>query len=217
MKEKKLNYNYMSMEGSKSKKIENKKQEKGFFIELIKTVLLALLIVTPIKMFIIQPFFVHGASMQPNFHDGDYLIVKEFGYKTTAIAAGDKNILTVKPFKKVKRGNVVVFRNPNNQSQFFIKRIIGLPGEKVVIANGKIKIYNDENKSGFILEEKTYLPANIFTGRSRNFNLNKGEYVVLGDNRNNSSDSRYWGVLDENLIIGKVLLRAWPVRDFKVY
>ncbi len=198
-------------------KIENRKQEKGFFIELIKTVFLALLIVAPIKMFIIQPFFVHGASMQPNFHDGDYLIVKELGYKTTAIAAGDKKIVTVKPFKKLKREDVVVFRNPNNQSQFFIKRVIGLPGERVVIANGKIKIYNEENKSGFVLDEKTYLPANIFTGRSRDFNLKSGEYVVLGDNRNNSSDSRYWGILNEDLIIGKVMLRAWPVQDLKIF
>ncbi len=207
----------MTTKKNKDIKIEDEKQEKGFFIELIKTIFLALLIVTPIKMFIIQPFFVHGASMQPNFHDGDYLIVKEFGYKTTAIAAGNKNILTVKPFEEVKRGDVIVFRNPNNQSQFFIKRVIGLPGERVVIANGKIKIYNNKNKSGFVLDEKTYLPANIFTGRSRNFNLKKGEYVVLGDNRNNSSDSRYWGILDRNLIVGKVLLRAWPIQDLKIF
>ncbi len=199
------------------KKSDVKKQEKGFFIELVKTVILALLIVTPIKMFIIQPFFVHGASMQPNFHDGDYLIVKEFGYKTTAIAAGNKNILTVKPFEKLKREDVVVFRNPRNQSQFFIKRVIGLPGEKVIIANGKIKIYNKENKSGFILDEKKYLPADIFTGHSKKFNLDENQYVVLGDNRSNSSDSRYWGVLNRDLIIGKVLLRAWPVNDLKIF
>jgi len=209
---------------SKKDQLENdenqmstKKQEKGFFIELVKTVILALLIVTPIKMFIIQPFFVHGASMQPNFHDGDYLIVKEFGYKTTAIAAGNKNILTVKPFEKLKREDVVVFRNPRNQSQFFIKRIIGLPGERVVIANGKIRIYNKDNKSGFILDEKEYLPADIFTGHSKDFNLEDNQYVVLGDNRNNSSDSRYWGVLNGDLIIGKVLLRAWPVKDLKIF
>ena len=196
---------------------DTKNQEKGFFVELVKTIVLALLIVAPIKMFIIQPFFVHGASMQPNFHDGDYLIVKEFGYKTTAIAAGNKSILTIKPFEKLRRGDVIVFRNPRNQSQFFIKRIVGLPGERVVIANGKIKIYNKDNKSGFILDEKKYLPSDVFTGHSRSFDLNNDQYVVLGDNRRNSSDSRYWGVLNGNLIIGKVLLRAWPINDLKIF
>ncbi len=204
-------------EENKRQETKNKNQEKGFFLELVKTVILAILIVTPIKMFIIQPFFVHGASMQPNFHDGDYLIVRELGYKTTAIAAGDKNIFTVKPFKKIKRGEVIVFRNPRNQSQFFIKRVIGLPGERVVISGGKIKIYNQENKDGFILNERQYLPANVPTGISRSFNLGNNQYVVLGDNRSNSSDSRYWGALDGDLIIGKVLLRAWPLNDFKIY
>ena len=132
------------------------KQSKGidFFVELFKTVALAILIVVPIKMFVMQPFFVQGASMEPNFHDGDYLIIREFGYKKTVVAAGDREFFTVNPFKDIDRGEVVVFRNPNNPSQFFIKRIIGLPGERVVIGNGVVRIYNDKSPEGFILSEK---------------------------------------------------------------
>jgi signal peptidase I len=189
----------------------------GFFAELIKTILLALLIVMPIKIFIMQPFFVQGQSMEPNFHDGEYLIVREFGYKTTAVAAGNKEFFKVRPFKEVKRGEVIVFRNPNNPSQFFIKRVIGLPGEKVVISDGKVRIYNKQHPKGFILDESQYLPKNYKTGHSRSFSLQEDEYVVLGDNRSNSSDSRYWGVLKKDLIIGKVSLRAWPFTNFKIF
>ena len=197
--------------------IDNQSKGINFFVELFKTVALAILIVVPIKMFIMQPFFVQGASMEPNFHDGDYLIVKEFGYKKTAVAAGSKKLFTVKPFKGVDRGEVIVFRNPNNTSQFFIKRIVGLPGERVVIGNGKIRIYNSQNKQGFILDEGEYLPANIKTAPSKTLIAKNDEYIVLGDNRGNSSDSRYWGALKADLIIGKVSLKAWPVGDLELY
>ncbi len=197
--------------------IDNQSKGINFFVELFKTVALAILIVVPIKMFIMQPFFVQGASMEPNFHDGDYLIVRELGYKKTVVAAGNKELFTVKPFKNVSRGEVVVFRNPNNPSQFFIKRIVGLPGERVVIGNGKVKIYNNQNQQGFILDEGEYLPANIKTAPSKTLIAKNDEYIVLGDNRGNSSDSRYWGALKEDLIIGKVSLRAWPIRDLEIY
>jgi signal peptidase I len=186
-------------------------------MDLFKTIALAILIVVPVKVFIMQPFFVQGASMEPNFHDGDYLIVRELGYKKTVVAAGNKEFFTVKPFKNIDREEVVVFRNPNNPSQFFIKRIIGLSGERVVIGNGVVRIYNDESPEGFILDEKDYLPASVKTRPSKTIVAKDGEYVVLGDNRNNSSDSRYWGSLSADLIIGKVSLRAWPIRDFELY
>ena len=217
----------VNREAQKNKKNSQNKQKetcqkddltgRSFFWELVKTVVLAILIVAPIKIFIIQPFFVHGASMEPNFHDGDYLIVKELGYKTTVVEAGEKEFFTVKPYKNIKRGEVIVFRNPNNQKQFFIKRVIGLPGEKVVIAQGRVYIYNDEHPEGFLLDEKEYLPSKVFTSHPRTFQLKDNQYVVLGDNRGNSSDSRYWGILDGDLIIGKVSLRAWPLGSFKIF
>jgi len=197
--------------------VHNQSKSINFFVELFKTVILAILIVVPIKMFIMQPFFVDGASMEPNFHDGDYLIVKEFGYKKTVVAAGHKKIFTVTPFKNVDRGEVIVFRNPRNQNQFFIKRVVGLPGERVVIGNGKVRIYSKENPEGFTLKEGKYLPANVKTSPPKTIVAKDGEYVVFGDNRGNSSDSRYWGTLNSDLIIGRVSLRAWPIKDFKLY
>jgi signal peptidase I len=197
--------------------LDNQSKGISFFVELFKTVALAVLIVVPIKMFIVQPFFVQGASMEPNFHDGDYLIVKELGYKKTVVAAGSKELFTIKPFKDIDRGEVIVFRNPRNPSQFFIKRIIGLPGERVVIGNGKVRVYDKENKEGFMLDEGEYIPANVKTGPAKTIAAKDDEYVVFGDNRGNSSDSRYWGALKEDLIIGKVALRAWPAKDFELY
>lgn len=208
---------------SKNKEKNSVKEKKniatkqGMFFELLKTIIIAILIVVPLKMFILQPFFVSGSSMEPNFHDKDYLLVWELGYKKTVLAAGDTKFLTVKPFGEIKRGEVIVFRNPVNPSQFFIKRVIGLPGEKVVINQGRVIIYNQEHPHGLVLDEKEYLPQGVQTEHSRVFETKAGQYVVLGDNRGNSSDSRYWGVLDQDLIIGKVILRAWPFRDFKIF
>ncbi len=185
-----------------------------FFVEFIKVVVFALLVVVPIKLFIFQPFIVQGSSMEPNFHNREYLIVKEWGYKTTAIAAGNHKFFTVKSYKDIERGTVIVFRSPKNPDKFFIKRVIGLPNERVVISDGKITIFNDQNKEGFVLDESKYLPSGVKTGHPRSFDLGADEYVVLGDNRNNSSDSRYWGVLKKDLIIGKVVVRFWPFKMF---
>lgn len=202
---------------------DEEKQQKGgekgisFFVELVKIVLLALLIIVPIRTFIFQPFFVQGASMEPNFHDGEYLIVDELGYKKTVVAAGEKEFFTVNQFKKLKRGDPVVFRYPRNPKQFFIKRIIGLPGEKVHIKNGSVTIINKEHPEGLELNEQKYLPSHVETTGNEEFVLGDNEYVVLGDNRSHSSDSRTWGTVPGKLIVGKVLIRAWPFSKFSFY
>ena len=161
-----------------------------FFWEIIKIVILALLIVIPIRYFVFQPFVVKGNSMEPNFHQGDYLIVDEISYR----------------FNEPKRGDVIVFRYPRDTSQRFIKRIIGLPGETVKIEQGEINIINDvENR---ILDESGYGLKENYTD---NFvlSLSENEYFVLGDNRTASFDSRKWGGLSKNHIIGKVILKTW--------
>jgi len=165
-----------------------------FFIwEITKIVVIALVIVIPIRYFIFQPFYVKGASMEPNFNDGDYLIVDEITYR----------------FKAPQRGEVIVFRYPNDPSQRYIKRIIGLPGETIEVEQGKVMIYNNEGKE-VTLEEAAYLPADIFTPGDMRIVLNESEYFVLGDNRTASSDSRRWGPLPRQNIIGRALIRAWP-------
>lgn len=137
--------------------------------------------------------------MEPNFEGGDYLIVDEISYRLRSPA----------------RGEVIVFKNPQNQSQRFIKRIIGLPGETVEFKAGRIMISEDSEK--FVpLDELAYLPISTQTN-PRMFEiitLNKDEYFVLGDNRLNSSDSRVFGSLPRENIVGRVVFRAWPFTAF---
>jgi signal peptidase I len=159
-----------------------------FLFETLKIVIIALVIVVPIRYFIFQPFFVKGASMEPNFDDGQYLIIDELSYH----------------FREPQRGEVIVFKYPYNPSQRYIKRIIGLPGETIEIKDGQVLI------NGQILDESNYLPEGTVTSGLIKTNLGEKEYFVLGDNRLASSDSRRWGVLPRENIIGRVYLRAWP-------
>jgi len=172
-----------------------------FLFEVVKITVLTLAIILPIRYFLMQPFFVKGASMEPNFEDGQYLIIDEISYR----------------FRAVERGEVVVFHYPVDPSQYYIKRIIGLPGETVEVIDGRVKIYNDANKLGFVLDESSYLPPSIATYGEQKTVLNSGEYFVMGDNRQASYDSRRWGVLPAKDLIGRAWLRAWPPRSAKAF
>jgi len=183
----------------------------SFIWEVVKVFVWALIIIIPIRVFLFQPFFVQGSSMVPNFEDGDYLIINELGYKQTDIGFGNFNIFTVKSFKNFERGDAVVFRYPVQPETFFIKRVIGLPGERVKIENSRITIYNNQNPDGLILDEQKYLAKNVITTEAVNMQLKDGEYFVMGDNRTASYDSRKWGPVPEKDIVGKVLIRAWPI------
>ncbi|PIP17066.1 MAG: signal peptidase I [Candidatus Portnoybacteria bacterium CG23_combo_of_CG06-09_8_20_14_all_37_13] len=157
--------------------------KSNFWKEFIKALIISVVLAFAIRYFLVQPFKVQGASMEPSFYANDYLIVDEFTPR----------------FATYQRGDIVVFKH---NSSFYIKRIIGLPGEKIEIKDNKIYI-ND-----LILNE-TYLIEN--TSGSININLQEDEYFVLGDNRDASSDSRSWGILDKSLIIGRVWLRLLPL------
>jgi len=163
-----------------------------FIWDISKIVIIALLIVVPIRYFVFQPFFVRGQSMEPNFYQGDYLIIDELSYQ----------------FRAPQRGEVIVFKYPQDPSQRYIKRIIGLPGEIITIQGGKVFISQDGVNQP--LEEIGYLLQVVQTSGDMQTILNKEEYFVLGDNRSLSADSRRWGALPEENIIGRVFLRAWP-------
>ncbi|MFA5355656.1 MAG: signal peptidase I [Candidatus Paceibacterota bacterium] len=169
----------------------------AFIWEVLKIVVIALLIVLPIRYFLFQPFFVNGQSMEPNFEDGDYLIVDELSYRMRA----------------PERGEVVVFNYPHDPTQRYIKRIIGLPGETLEIVNGKIYVLSNGNEEYNELDESSYL-STAYTSGSLTVELGESEYFVLGDNRAASSDSRKWGNLPKENIIGRVYLRAWPIASF---
>jgi len=193
----------------------------GIIWELVKMVFWVVVIIVPLRVFLIQPFFVQGASMEPNFEDKEYLIINELGYKTTDVGFtyGEKEIdfFTAKAFKEFQRGDVVVFRYPKNPSVYYIKRVIGLPGEKIEIKDKKVRIYNAENPEGFVLDESSYLSAGEETSGDQIVQLSGAEYFVLGDNRNYSSDSRSWGPVPEYDVVGKVLLRAWPFKKAQLF
>lgn len=172
----------------------------GFVIELVQVIAISLAIIVPVRYFLIQPFYVKGASMEPNFYDHEYLIIDELSYR----------------FHPPERGDIVVFRYPNDPKQFFIKRVIGLPGETVEVADGVVKIYNNEHPNGIVLNEDSYLDQD-FTASNRTVTLKAHEYFVLGDNRIASMDSRYFGPVPDSLLIGRVWLRGWPFDRWKVF
>lgn len=162
--------------------------------DLLKFAIIALIIVLPIRMWIAQPFVVSGESMVPTFEDSQYLIVDEISYILGSAS----------------RGDVVIFRYPGGPKRFFIKRVIGLPNEKIIINNGEITIVNKENPNGFKLNEP-YINEKFFT--SATHETGADEYFVMGDNRNKSSDSRVWGVLPKKLMIGRAYLRLLPLNE----
>lgn len=162
------------------------------FLETIRFAAIALLIVLPIRWFIAQPFIVSGASMEETFHDSEYLIVDQLTYR----------------FEEPKRGDVIIFRYPLDHSKFFIKRVIGVPGDTVSVDGQTVTITNAEHPEGMILNE-TYVNGST---KENNTTLTLGpdEYFVMGDNRDHSSDSRSWGVLQKEEIVGRAFLRLFP-------
>ena len=179
------------MDDSTLSQVPEEKKQPGFWRELIKLVLLSLLIVVPFRLYIAQPFIVDGASMDPTFETGDYLIVDEISYR----------------FKTPERGSVLIFKYPRDPRKSFIKRVIGLPEETVSISDGQVTITNTQNPEGFVLDEP-YVKLN--KQESLNYVLGTGEYFVMGDNRIGSADSRIWGPVPEVNIVGRPIIRFLP-------
>lgn len=161
------------------------------FGEILTFVVLAIVIVVPIRLFVAQPFVVEGESMHPTFETGDYLIVDQLSYR----------------FEEPMRGDVVVFRYPNDTKVFYIKRIIGLPGETVHIDRGNTTVTKVDGTE-LVLDE-SYVVAEDAT-YSLETTLGAGQYFVMGDNRPRSSDSRVWGPLPKEDIMGRAYLRLLP-------
>ena len=168
--------------------------------EVAEVVIIAVVTVFFIRTVLIQPFLVSGASMEPNFSSGDYLLIDELSYR----------------LREPDRGEVVVFKYPNNPSVYYIKRIVGLPGEKVVIKGGDITVFNSEHLEGIKVNEE-YLNPGIKTSGNSEVVLSNEQYFVLGDNRNYSYDSRSWGPLLKTDLIGLVRLRLLPITKAQAF
>jgi len=178
------------------------KKAGAFVWEICKIVVVSLAIIVPIRMFVVQPFIVEGASMSPNFHDGEYLIVDELSYR----------------FTEPKRGEVVIFHPPQDLKVYYIKRIIGLPGETIEIKEGKIRIYNEEHQDGIALNEVDYtLDHKLPVNEEDKVTLEPNQFYLLGDNRTNSLDSRRIGPVSFDHIKGRAWIRAFPFEQFTIF
>ncbi|MDO8499291.1 MAG: signal peptidase I [bacterium] len=171
-----------------------------FLLEFIKLGLVAFITIFLVRYFLFKPFYVKGASMEPNFHESEYLIIDELSYR----------------LHEPNRGDVIVFKYPENPSEYFLKRIIGLPGESVKISEGNVTIYNKAHPEGVAISE-SYLPDGLKTIGERVTKLNDNQFFVLGDNRPNSHDSRGFGPVDRGFLVGRAWLRGWPPSRVEVF
>lgn len=165
--------------------------------EVVKIIVGVFIVAGFIRWFVMAPFIVDGSSMEPNFHNNEYIVVEKVSYR----------------LHDPRRGDVIVLQYPGNISIDYIKRIVGLPGETVKIVNGEVFI------NGSQIHE-TYLLPNQLTTISQStetpyqVTLDKDQYFMLGDNRDHSSDSRDWGVLQRDLIVGRAAMVLYPSQDF---
>lgn len=165
--------------------VEPPSQARRILLETIETIALALVLFLVIN-FVSARIRVDGSSMEPNFHNGDYVVVNRLAYR-----AGE-----------ITRGDVVVFPYPKNPEVDYIKRVIGLPGDRVAVYDGKVFVNGDDITEPYLLE--------VPYGNYAEHIVPEGSVFVLGDNRNNSEDSRSWGFLSIDEIIGKAIFRYWP-------
>jgi len=153
-----------------------------------------------IRFFIAAPYVVSGASMDPSFHNWHYLIVDRLSYD----------------FGEPHRGDVIVFDLPEEGGRSLIKRVIGLPGETVILRDNSVVIVNDTHTEGFTLKEPYLDPANLGGPNTMRVTLGEAEYFVLGDNRRVSADSRIWGTLPREQIVGRAFVRLYPLSEISL-
>lgn len=171
-----------------------KEEARETIAEVLKIFILAAAVILPVRMFLVQPFYVKGASMEPNFYENEYLIIDKISPR----------------FKAYQRGEPIVFKYPPSERKYLIKRVIGLPGERVVIHDRRITIYNSESSEGLALREDAYNPY-LLRDEDIDVTLALDEYYVLGDNRPLSFDSEIFGPIKQKNITGRVFFRGWPL------
>lgn len=172
----------------------------GFLIDSVQTFLIAAAIFLVIYLFLFRPYQVQGESMYPNFYNKEYVLTN----------------LIVLRFKEPKLGDVVVFKAPPEPEKDYIKRIIGTPGDTIMIDQGKV------NLNGKLLDESKYLKSSVFTysgaflPEGQTVKVPDGKYFVLGDNRTGSSDSREWGFVKKSELIGESLFVYLPLNRMRI-
>lgn len=173
------------------------KQIINFFMDFLETIVVSLSIFVVVYLFLIQPHEVKGSSMEPNFQNNEYILTDKISYR----------------FNNPKRGEVVIFKAPNNPDVDYIKRIIGLPGDKVKVEKSYVYL-NNQKLNEYYLKDLTALFPGSFMIEGINITVEDGKYFVMGDNRSHSSDSREFGLIEKSSIIGKAVLKYWPIPEF---
>lgn len=187
----------------------------GFLAGVFSWVVVPLAIIIGLNTFVFQAFHVVGSSMVPTLQDGNYLIVSKV-QKTFANAG---RLVGKDGVYIPQRGQIVIFKYPQNPDLDFVKRVVGLPGDRVVVDNeGRVRVYNSAHPTGFN-PDTSYEPNGTFTMIPTDVTVPPGNVFVLGDNRtpNGSSDSREWGLLPSDDILGVAALRLLPVNEMKVF
>lgn len=170
-----------------------------FFLDFLETSVVGLSIFVVAYLFLVQPHEIKGSSMEPSFHNGEYILTDKISYK----------------MRSPERGEVIIFKAPRNPDVDYIKRIIGLPGERVKVQNGTVYV-NDQAVKETYLQDLTSLFPGSMMQEGVEISIPDGSYFVLGDNRPHSSDSREFGPIQANLIIGRAVIRYWPFPQFAV-
>ena len=168
-----------------------------FFMDFMETIVVALSIFVVVYLFLVQQHEVKGSSMEVSFHNNEYILTDKISYR----------------FVNPKRGDVIIFKAPNNPDVDYIKRVIGLPGDQVKVEKGFVFV-NDQKLTEYYLKEKTYLYPGSFMLEGTDISVPKDYLFVMGDNRTHSSDSREFGPIPKDSIIGKAFLRYWPITEF---
>ena len=177
----------------------------SFILDTLEVFALAAAMFAVMYLVLVQPHNVEGRSMEPSFHHGEYLLTDKISYR----------------FKEPQRGDVIIFKYPSNPKDHFIKRVVALPLEYFEIKFGSVYIYESRDSVGYKLVE-VYLDVGESTTKGKaipdgqKLQVPEGKYLVLGDNRDNSSDSREWGFVPRENIIGKACFRYFPFSEFGV-
>lgn len=166
--------------------------------EWIKVIAIALAIAFIVRTFIAEPFVVDGASMDPTFKTGHFLIIDRVSYR----------------FEEPKRGDIIVFVPPKDTSKFYIKRIIGLPNETITLNRGQVSVSTGSTTTKI---DEPYISDIHRSYENGVYVLGNDEYFVMGDNRVESSDSRVWGSLKRSAIVGRPMIRLFPINRINIY
>ena len=193
------------------KKNQNKQKIKSVVRDWVESIVVAFILAMIIRTFVIQAFKIPSGSMRSTLLEGDLILVNKFIYGAKVPLAD----LSLPAIRRPNRGDVIVFIYPENPKKDFIKRLVGLPGETLEIKNGTVYI-NDKPLLDSIFNQRYYYNRGEFGQEGRKIKIPEDNFFVLGDNSASSQDSRYWGFVPRENILGKALVIYWPLQRIRI-